>query len=55
MKPLLSQFDIWWPDKDVTPGLTDEIFETNKSFCKLLEEFKSIQGQIIISKKNICM
>jgi len=43
MKPLLSQFDIWWPDKDATPGLSDEIFETNKSFYKLLEEFNRIE------------
>jgi len=40
---IVKQFDIWWPDKDVTPGLTDEIFETNKSFYKLLEEFNRIE------------
>lgn len=40
---IVKQFDIWWPDKDCTPGLSDEIFETNKSFYKLLEDFNRIE------------
>jgi hypothetical protein len=38
-----KHFDIWWPNKDVAPqGLSDEIFATNKSFYKILEEFNGI-------------
>ena len=36
---MVKQFDIWWPNKDVAPqGLSDEMFATNKSFYKILEE-----------------
>ena len=35
----IKHFDIWWPCKDVgPPGLSDEVFATNKSFYKILEE-----------------
>ena len=40
---MVKQFDIWWPNKDVAPqGLSDEMFATNKSFYKILEEFNGI-------------
>ena len=38
----VKQFDIWWPDKNATQGLSDEMFATNKSFYKILEELNGI-------------
>jgi len=39
---IVKQFDIWWPDKNATQGLNDEMFATNKSFYKILEELNGI-------------
>lgn len=39
---IVKQFDIWWPDKNATQGLSDEMFATNKSFYKILEELNGI-------------
>lgn len=37
-----KHFDIWWCRDNAPPGTSDELFRTNKSFYKILEEFKRI-------------
>jgi hypothetical protein len=37
-----KDFDIWWCRDNAPSGVTDELFEKNKSFYKILEEFNRI-------------
>ena len=37
-----KHFDIWWFKGNAPAGVTDELFENNKSFYKMLEEFNRI-------------
>jgi hypothetical protein len=37
-----KHFDIWWFKGNSPAGVSDEMFETNKSFYKILEEFNRI-------------
>ena len=37
-----KHFDIWWCRDNAPAGVTDELFEQNKSFYKILEEFNRI-------------
>ena len=37
-----KHFDIWWFKGNAPSGVTDELFENNKSFYKILEEFNRI-------------
>jgi hypothetical protein len=37
-----KHFDIWWCRDNAPQGVTDELFEQNKSFYKILEEFNRI-------------
>jgi hypothetical protein len=37
-----KHFDIWWCRDNAPQGVTDKLFEENKSFYKILEEFKRI-------------
>ena len=37
-----KHFDIWWCKDNAPPGVSDELFRNNKSFYKILEEFKRI-------------
>ena len=37
-----KHFDIWWFKGNAPAGVTDELFENNKSFYKILEEFNRI-------------
>jgi hypothetical protein len=37
-----KHFDIWWYKGNSPSGAPDEMFEQNKSFYKILEEFNRI-------------
>lgn len=37
-----KHFDIWWCRDNAPQGVTDELFKNNKSFYRILEEFKRI-------------
>jgi hypothetical protein len=37
-----KHFDIWWFKGNSPEGVPDELFEQNKSFYKILEEFNKI-------------
>ena len=37
-----KHFDIWWFKGNAPAGVSDEMFEQNKSFYKILEEFNRI-------------
>ena len=37
-----KHFDIWWCRDNAPAGATDELFEQNKSFFRILEEFNRI-------------
>jgi hypothetical protein len=37
-----KHFDIWWCKDNAPAGVTDELFEQNKSFFRILEEFNRI-------------
>jgi hypothetical protein len=37
-----KHFDIWWCRDNAPAGVTDEMFELNKSFFRILEEFNRI-------------
>ena len=37
-----KHFDIWWCRDNAPSGVTDELFEQNKSFFRILEEFNRI-------------
>ena len=37
-----KHFDIWWCRDNAPQGVTDELFEQNKSFFRILEEFNRI-------------
>lgn len=37
-----KHFDIWWCRDNAPQGVTDKLFQENKSFYKILEEFKRI-------------
>lgn len=37
-----KDFDIWWSRDNAPQGVTDEMFEKNKSFYRILEEFNRI-------------
>jgi len=37
-----KHFDIWWCKDNAPRGTSDELFETNKSFFRILEEFNRI-------------
>jgi len=39
---VIKQFDIWWCKDNAPQGVSDEMFATNKSFYKILEEFNGI-------------
>jgi len=39
---VMKKFDIWWCRDNAPQGVTDELFETNKSFYKILEELNGI-------------
>ena len=37
-----KHFDIWWCKDNAPYGTSDELFQQNKSFYKILEEFNRI-------------
>jgi hypothetical protein len=37
-----KHFDIWWCRDNAPRGTSEELFEQNKSFYKILEEFNRI-------------
>jgi hypothetical protein len=37
-----KHFDIWWCRDNAPSGVADEMFEQNKSFFRILEEFNRI-------------